>query len=168
MIMELKQLGNTNVKVPEIGLGLWKYKGGVEPLHRGIELGAFLLDTAEVYGTEDVTGQAIKGIRDKVFLATKVSGNHLRYDDVLKAADASLRELETDHIDLYQIHWPNSSVPIKDTMRAMETLVDRGQVKYIGVSNFSVRELQEAQAAMRNHPIVVVHLATECDSHSQV
>ena len=154
MIMELKQLGNTNVKVPEIGLGLWKYKGGVEPIHRGIELGAFLLDTAEVYGTEDVTGQAIKGIRDKVFIATKVSGSHLRYDDVLKAADASLRELETDHIDLYQIHWPNSSVPIKDTMRAMETLVDRGQVKYIGVSNFSLRELQEAQAAMRNHPIV--------------
>jgi diketogulonate reductase-like aldo/keto reductase len=152
--MELKRLGNTNMMVPEIGLGLWKYKGGVEPLHRGIELGAFLLDTAEVYGTEGVTGRAIKGIRDKVFVATKVSGSHLRHDDVLKAAEASLRELETDYIDLYQIHWPNSSVPIKDTMRAMEALVDRGQVKYIGVSNFSVSELQEAQAAMRHHPIV--------------
>ena len=152
--MELKQLGITKVMVPEIGLGLWKYKGGVEPLRRGIELGAFLLDTAEMYRTEDVTGQAIKGIRDKVFIASKVSGSHLRYDDVLKAAEASLRELNESCIDLYQVHWPNSSVPIKDTMRAMETLVDRGQIKYIGVSNFSVRELQEAQAAMRNHPIV--------------
>lgn len=152
--MELKQLGNTGVLVPEIGLGMWKYRGGVEPLRRGIDLGAFLIDTAEMYRTEDVVGQAIKGIRDKVFIATKVSGSHLRHDDVLRAADASLQELETDHIDLYQVHWPNSSVPIKETMRAMETLVDRKQVKYIGVSNFSTRELREAQAALRNYPIV--------------
>lgn len=152
--MELKQLGNTDVMVPEIGLGVWKYRGGVEPLRRGIALGAFLIDTAEMYRTEDVVGQAVKGIRDKVFVASKVSGSHLRYDDVLKAAEASLRELNENCIDLYQVHWPNSSVPIKETMRAMETLVDRGQVKYIGVSNFSVRELQEAQAVMHNHPIV--------------
>ena len=152
--MELKQLGNTNVQVPEIGLGVWKYRGGVEPLRRGIELGAFLIDTAEMYRTEDVVGQAVKGMRDKVFIASKVSGSHLRYDDVLRAAEASLHELKESCIDLYQIHWPNSSVPIKDTMRAMETLVERGQIKYIGVSNFSVRELQEAQAAMRNYPIV--------------
>lgn len=152
--MELKQLSNTSVQVPEIGLGVWKYRGGVEPLRRGVELGAFLIDTAEMYRTEDVVGQAVKGIRDKVFIASKVSGSHLRYDDVLKAAEASLRELNESCIDLYQIHWPNSSVPIKDTMRAMETLVDRGQIKYIGVSNFSVRELKEAQAVMQNHPIV--------------
>ncbi|MGE0822231.1 MAG: aldo/keto reductase [Candidatus Binatia bacterium] len=152
--MELKQLGNTTVMVPEIGLGVWQYKGGIEPLRRGIELGAFLIDTAEMYRTEDVTGQAVKGMRDQVFIASKVSGSHLRYDDVLRAADASLRELEMDCIDLYQIHWPNSSVPIQDTMRAMETLVNRGQVKYIGVSNFSLRQLQEAQAIMRNHPVV--------------
>jgi diketogulonate reductase-like aldo/keto reductase len=152
--MELKQLGNTGVIVPEIGLGVWKYRGGVEPLRRGIELGAFLIDTAEMYRTEDVVGQAVKGIRDRVFIATKVSGNHLRYDDVLRAAAASLRQLDTNYIDLYQVHWPNSSVPIKETMRAMETLVDRGQVKYIGVSNFSVKQMREAQAAMSECPIV--------------
>jgi diketogulonate reductase-like aldo/keto reductase len=118
---------------------VWKYRGGVEPLRRGIELGAFLIDTAEVYGTEDVVGQAVKGIRDKVFIASKVSGSHLRHDDVLHAAEASLRKLNESCIDLYQVHWPNSSVPIKETMRAMEALVDRGQVKYIGVSNFSMR-----------------------------
>lgn len=152
--MELKSLGNTGVMVPEIGLGVWKYRGGVEPLRRGIELGAVLIDTAEMYRTEDVVGQAVKGIRDRVFIATKVSGSHLRHDEVLRAAEASLRQLRTDSIDLYQVHWPNSRVPIKETMRAMEALVDRGLVKYLGVSNFSVSELREAQAAMSKYPIV--------------
>ena len=152
--MELKPLGNTGVMIPEIGLGVWKYRGGVEPLRRGIELGAFLIDTAEMYRTEDVVGQAVKGMREKVFIASKVSGGHLRYDDVLHAADASLRQLEIDCMDLYQIHWPNSSVPIKETMRAMETLVDRGLIKYIGVSNFSVGQLRAAQAAMSKYPVV--------------
>ncbi len=146
--MELKQLGNSGVMVPEIGLGVWKYRGGVEPLRRGIELGAFLIDTAEVYGTEDVTGQAVKGIRDRVFIATKVSGAHLRHDEVLRAAESSLQKLGTDYIDLYQIHWPSSYAPIAETMRAMEALVDRKLVKYIGVSNFSLAELRAAQAAL--------------------
>lgn len=152
--MELRQLGNTEVMVPEIGLGTWKYRGGVEPLQRGIALGAFLIDTAEIYRTEHIVGQAIQGRRAEVFLATKVSGAHLRHDEVLRAAEGSLRQLGTDVIDLYQIHWPNARVPIKETMRAMETLVDRGQVRYIGVSNFSVRELRAAQAAMSKYPIV--------------
>ncbi|MSQ48608.1 MAG: aldo/keto reductase [Deltaproteobacteria bacterium] len=152
--VQQKSLGNTGVMIPEIGLGVWKYRGGVEPLRRGVELGACLIDTAEIYRTEDVVGQAVKGIRDQVFLATKVSGSHLRYDDVLRAADASLHELGIATVDLYQVHWPNSSVPITETMRAMATLVDRKQVKYIGVSNFSTQELRRAQAALPNHPIV--------------
>lgn len=152
--MELKQLGNTGVMIPEIGLGVWKYTGSVEPLRLGIELGAFLIDTAEMYGTEDIVGRAIKGIRDRVFIATKVSGNHLRYDDVLRAAEASLRRLDTHYIDLYQIHWPNSAIPLQETLQAMEALVDDGLVRYIGVSNFSTNQLREAQAAMRKYPIV--------------
>ena len=152
--MELKQLGNTGVMVPEIGLGTWKYRGGVEPLRRGIELGAYLIDTAEIYRTENVVGQAIQGIREHIFVATKVSGDHLRSDAVLRAADASLRLLGTEVIDLYQLHWPNARVPLKETMQAMETLVDRGQVRYIGVSNFSLRELRAAQEVMTKYPIV--------------
>ena len=112
------------MQVPEIGLGAWKYRGGVEPLRHGIALGACLLDTAEIYGTEDVVGQAIKGMRERIVLATKVSGAHLRYDDVMRAASSSLRRLDTEYIDLYQIHWPNTQVPITETMRAMEALVD--------------------------------------------
>jgi diketogulonate reductase-like aldo/keto reductase len=152
--MELKQLGNTGEMVPEIGTGVWRYSGGVEPLRRGVELGATLIDTAEVYRTEDVVAQAVSGIRVRIFIATKVSGEHLRHDDLLRAAEASLRRLETNVIDLYQIHWPNSRVPIRETMRAMETLVDRALVRYIGVSNFSLADLRAAQTAMSKYPIV--------------
>jgi len=152
--MELKELGETGVMVPEIGLGTLKYHGGDEPLRRGIELGAFLVDTAEMYRNEEKVGQAIQGLRDRVFLATKVLGSNLGYDQVLRAAEASLRRLAVDYIDLYQIHWPNSRVPIKETMSAMAALVDSGMVKYVGVSNFSVKELEEAQAAVANIPIV--------------
>jgi diketogulonate reductase-like aldo/keto reductase len=152
--MELQKLGNTDIDIPEVGLGAWKYRGGVEPLRRGIDLGAHLIDTAEIYGTESIVGGAIADRRDRVFLATKVAGNHVRYDDVLKAAEASLNRLKTDVIDLYQIHWPNDRVPISETLRAMETLVDRGQIRYIGVSNFSVSQLQQAQAAMQHQAIV--------------
>ena len=152
--MQLKELGRTGAMTPEVGLGTWKYRGGVEPLHRGIELGAYLIDTAEMYRTEDVVGQAVRGIRRRVQVATKVLGSNLRYDRVMRAMEGSLHLLDMDYVDLYQIHWPNSSVPIAETMRAMEDLVDSGMARYIGVSNFSLRQLQEAQAAMTRHPIV--------------
>lgn len=152
--MERKPLGHTEVTVPEVGVGTWKYRGGVEPLQRAIDLGANLIDTAEIYGTEEVVGRAINGRRDEVFIATKVSGDHVRHDEVLRAAEGSLRRLGIDRIDLYQVHWPNPRIPITETMQAMEKLVDDGCVRFIGVSNFSVTELQQAQAAMSNHPIV--------------
>jgi len=69
-------LGNTNDRLPEVGLGTWNYTGGVEPLKRGIALGACLIDTAESYGTEEIVGEAVKGVRQCVFLATKVSPRH--------------------------------------------------------------------------------------------
>lgn len=152
--MEYRELGSTGEMVPEIGLGTWKYRGGSEPLHKGIELGAYLIDTAEMYKTEDAVGIAIKDRRDKVFLATKVLGSNLRRDEVLRAAEKSLHLLDDDVIDLYQIHWSNRSVPIAETMGAMEELVDRGMVRYIGVSNFSVAEMQEAQQVMNKYPVV--------------
>ena len=154
MTVEHKPLGATGVMLPEIGLGTWKYKGGSKPLRRGIALGATLVDTAEMYRNEVEVGEAIAPVRDQVFLATKVLGSHLRHDQVLKAAEDSLRKLDVDVIDLYQVHWPNSHVPIAETMRAMEELADRGVVRYIGVSNFSVTQLKEAQAAMTRYPIV--------------
>ena len=154
LTMEFKALGATDVRVPEIGLGTWQYRGGETPIKKAIELGACLIDTAEMYGTEEAVGAAIKGMREKVFVATKVSGNHLRRDQVTAAAEASLKRLAIDTIDLYQVHWPDPAVPIGETMGAMEQLVDQGKVRFIGVSNFYLKNLQEAEAAMTRHKIV--------------
>jgi diketogulonate reductase-like aldo/keto reductase len=152
--MEWKNLGKSQVLLPAIGLGTWNYTGGVEPIREGIERGAFLIDTAESYGTEEVVGAAIRGLRDRVLVATKVSPRNFRPRDLAAAAERSLRRLRTDWIDLYQLHWPNYTVPIVETMAAMESLIDEGKVRFIGVSNFSVWELQEAQAALSNCRIV--------------
>lgn len=142
--MNHKDFARTGLKLPEIGFGTLDYQGGVEPLRRGVDLGACLIDTAEAYGTEDVVGEAIRGIRHRVFLASTALPRHFRYAGLLRAADQSLARLKTDHIDLYQLHWPNYAVPIEETMAAMEELVDRGKVRFIGVSNFSVIDLQKA------------------------
>lgn len=152
--MEFKELGTTGVQVPDIGLGTWQYRGGEMPIQKAIELGASLIDTAEMYGTEEAVSAAIKSLRDKVFVATKVSGNHLRYEQVIAAAEASLKRLGIETIDLYQIHWPDPAVPIAETMGAMEKLVDQGKVRFIGVSNFYVKNLQEAEAALTRYKIV--------------
>src|SRR5207247_6345529 len=151
--MICKVLGNTNICLPEVGLGTWNYKGGAEPLRRGIALGACLIDTAESYGTEEIVGEAVKDLRDRVFIATKALPRHFRHTDLLMAADRSLKRLRTDHIDLYQLHWPNYAVPIEETMAAMEALVERGKVRFIGVSNFSVTDLKKAQAALSKYKI---------------
>ena len=152
--MNLQQLGNSGVQIPDVGLGTWAYTGGSAPLRRGVESGAFLIDTAEAYRTEEAVGEAIEGIRDEVFVATKVSPSHFRRRDVLRAADESLMRLQCGVIDLYQLHWPNSKIPITETMGAMEELVEAGKVRYIGVSNFSAQEMEEAQAALSKSRIV--------------
>jgi diketogulonate reductase-like aldo/keto reductase len=152
--MKSKQVGNTEVQVPEFALGTWQYRGGVEPVRAGIELGASFIDTAELYGTEPVVGQAIRGIRDRIFLASKVSPRHFRRHDVIKAAECSLKQLGTDYLDLYQLHWPNYTVPIGETMAAMERLVEVGKVRFIGVSNFTFAELRRAQSVLSTTRIV--------------
>lgn len=152
--MRYKQLGETDLMVPEVGLGTLHYRGGLEPLRKGIELGACLIDTAEAYGTEEVVGQAIRGLRNRVIIATKVLPRNFRRVDLLRAADRSLQQLKTDCIDLYQLHWPNAAVPIAETMGVMEELVEKGKIRYIGVSNFSVTELKHAQAALSRNRIV--------------
>ncbi len=133
---------------------MWNYSGCVEPLRAAIEYGACLIDTAGAYGTEEIVGQAIEGQRDRVFLASKVLPRNFRQRDLIAAAARSLRRLGTDHIDLYQLHWPNLTIPIEEPMRGMEKLVDEGKVRFIGVSKFSVRELMNAQAVLAKQRIV--------------
>lgn len=126
-------------------------------LKKGVELGINLIDTAEMYASgrsEEVVGEAIREIRKEVFIATKVAPGHLHYDDVIRACKGSLNRLGTSHIDLYQVHWPDPNVPIKETMSAMEKLVKDGMVRHIGVSNFSVDETAEARTALARNEIV--------------
>jgi diketogulonate reductase-like aldo/keto reductase len=150
----LKEIGKTGVRIPELGVGMWEYHAGTDPLRKGLDAGALFVDTAESYGNEAVAADALDGRRERVFLATKASPDHFRRAALIKAADESLRRLRTDYIDLYQLHKPNDDVPIEETLGAMEELVDAGKVRFIGVSNFSVAQLQAAQRAARKHPIV--------------
>jgi len=151
--MKYVELGKTGEKVPAIGFGTWKLGNeGIDAIKKSIELGANFIDTAEMYGNEAIVGRAIKGA--DAFIATKVSPHHLHYEDVIKACNTSAQLLGVKQIDLYQIHWPNPAIPIKETMKAMEKLVDEGKIRYIGVSNFSLNELEEAQSAMSKYDIV--------------
>jgi len=152
--MHVKELGRTGVFIPEVGMGTWDYRGGADALRRGFEAGATFVDTAESYGTDEIVGEALRGWRDRVFLATKVSPRNFRRADLLRSVDSSLRRLGVDRIDLLQLHQPNPAVPIEETMDALEDVADAGKVRFIGVSNFSVAQLQEGQKALRRHTIV--------------
>jgi diketogulonate reductase-like aldo/keto reductase len=152
--MYTKELAKTGVMLPEIGFGTWEYHGGVEPLRKAVDLGASLIDTAEAYRTEEIVGEAIHGLRDHVFLATKVSSNHFRRGDLFQAVDASLRRLKTDYIDLYQLHWPSPTIPIEETISALEEIVQQGKVRFLGVCNFSAAQVARAQRALTKHKIV--------------
>jgi diketogulonate reductase-like aldo/keto reductase len=135
-------------------LGTSDLHGGVAPLRAGLDAGARFVDTAESYGSEALVGEALRGRRSSVFVATKVSRNHLRYAEVLAAADRSLKLLGTDYVDLYQLHEPNDDIPLEETLGAMEVLVDAGKIRYVGVSNFSLEQLRRAEVAMARHRIV--------------
>ncbi len=168
--MDYRAFGKTGFKVSCIGMGTYydpfwiivamlfktqlRAERIVEALRVGLEAGVNLIDTAEIYRSEALVAKAIEGFkRDELFIASKVWPNHLHYDSVLQACEKSLRRLGTSYLDLYQIHWYNRRVPLKETMRAMEKLVDEGKVRYIGVSNFSLREMFEAEDAMSKHQL---------------
>jgi len=152
--MLLRELGRSGVRIPELGLGTHDYHSGPGPLQRGLESGALFIDTAESYGTEAVVGEAVRGVRNRVFIATKVSPEHYRARDLRASADGSLIRLGVDTIDLLQLHHPNPAIPISETMDALSSLIDAGKVRFCGVSNFSVAELRDAQNACGRHPIV--------------
>lgn len=152
--MVVTELANTGIFIPEVGMGTWDYHAGSEPLRKGLEAGALFIDTAESYGTESDVGEAIRDMRDRVFIATKVSPQNFRHVDFCRSVDASLHRMRIDMVDLLQLHDPNPSVPIAETMGALSRLIDAGKVRFAGVSNFSVAQLQEAQKALGKYPIV--------------
>jgi len=164
----VKRIGDK--KVSDIGLGTWKMGGGywtpdttkdeedVRAIRFALENGINLIDTAEMYGgghTEELVSMAINGLdREEIFIITKVWSNHLKYDDLIKSAMQSLKRLNSKYIDLYLIHWPNTSVPIAESIKAMEKLVDMGVIRYFGVSNFTVKLLEEARSATSKYEII--------------
>ena len=151
-----------NVTLPKIGFGTWSLGGGgsadpnldsasLTALHSALEIGYTHFDTAEYYAAghcEELVGRAIRETntkREDVFITTKVSPEHLAYDAVLKSCENSLRRLKMDYIDLYLIHWPGTGIKYEETFRALNKLVRDGKVKHLGVSNFKLKLLKQAQ-----------------------
>lgn len=158
--MEYKDL-TPKVKIPVLGVGTWRMGGWlkadyskdrkfIEAIKYSISRGITHVDTAELYGAghaEELVGEAIKGFdRKKIFITTKISPQNLfTQGQIRKHAEASLKRLGTDYIDLYLIHWPNPLAPMENVMAAFDKLVSQRLVRFIGVSNFSLRQFQNAQ-----------------------
>lgn len=144
------------IDMPEIGLGTWQLKGEecTKVVREAIKMGYRHIDTAEIYGNEREIGLAIGEFeRDKLFITSKVWHSHLHYEEVKDACLASLKRLHADYLDLYLIHWPDPEVPLDETFRAFEELLEEGKVKNIGVSNFTAERLKMA-LEVSNVPIV--------------
>ncbi|OXS76762.1 aldo/keto reductase [Domibacillus enclensis] len=138
--------------VPAIGQGTWNMgenpaekKAEIAALRLGVDLGMSLIDTAEMYGegkSEQVVGEAIKGIRDDVFLVSKVYPHNAGKDRLFSSCEQSLKRLGTDHLDLYLLHW-RGRVPMAETIEGMEQLKKEGKIARWGVSNFDTDDMKE-------------------------
>jgi len=149
--MQTRRFGWTGIEVPVIGQGTWKMEKdepaeAIAALQAGLDLGMTHVDTAELYGegrVESLVGRAIAGRRDEVFLVSKVVPNHASRTGTVRACEASLSRLGTDHLDCYLLHWPGPH-PLEDTFGAFEQLVQDGKIGSWGVSNFDVDDLDDA------------------------
>ncbi len=140
------------ITMPTLGQGTWfmgesssAKKDEIAALQHGIDLGMTLIDTAEMYasgGAEKVTGEAIAGRRDKIFLVSKVLPGNASRKGTIAALERSLARLKTDHLDLYLLHW-RGGYPLSETFEAMEQLVDAGKIRAYGVSNFDLDDMEE-------------------------
>jgi diketogulonate reductase-like aldo/keto reductase len=167
-----RRFGPLAREVPIVGQGTWNTptRGAAadeakRALRRGIELGMVHIDTAEMYGdgaSERLIGEAIRGLpREQLFLVSKVLPSHGRFAATIRACEESLQRLGVEYLDCYLIHW-RGSTPLSETLGALEQLVDDGKIRTLGVSNFDVDDLDEAQAALTHVPLacnqVLYHL----------
>lgn len=150
-------------QVSAVGLGTWQfgeagwgwgseldYEEAIKIVHRALELGVNFFDTAEVYGngkSEEILGEALSGVREQAFIATKVAPP-LRPDRIMRSAMDSLQRLKIETIDLYQLHAPDRNVPLDRTMRALRKLLDEGYIRQVGVSNFNLKQWQQAEEVL--------------------
>jgi len=173
--MEFTQIHDTNLRPSRIGLGTWAIGGwmwggadddaAVATIQRALDSDINLVDTAPAYGqghSEEVVGRALKGRRDRTVIATKVG---LEWDErgaVRRNASAariraeiedSLRRLQTDYVDIYQVHWPDPATPMEETAKAMQALYDAGKIRAIGVSNFSPAQMDDFTKSSKLHTV---------------
>ena len=164
--METRALGREGPQVPVIGFGAWPIGGGmggvdeaaaVRTLHHALDQGVTLIDTAEAYRTsEETIGKALAswgGQRERLFVATKVRGSDLSRAHVMAAIEQSLRALGLEQVDLLQAHSWDAGHPIEETMRAFDDLTRSGKVRYVGVSNFDVPQMEAAWAVRPFHSL---------------
>ncbi|HEX3462650.1 MAG TPA: aldo/keto reductase [Candidatus Elarobacter sp.] len=170
--MIVRPFGLTGRDVPIIGQGTWntplrgeRAEEAKRALRRGIELGMVHIDTAEMYGdggSERLIGEAIRELpRERLFIVSKVMPHNASYEGTIRTCEAALKRMRVDYFDCYLLHW-RGSIPLGETMRALEQLVRDGKTRSLGVSNFDVQDLEEAQVALEREPIacnqVLYHL----------
>jgi len=173
--MIYRKFGNTGFRCSAIGMGTYfdfgwilsarlfhrfsNRKGIMEALKTGLDAGINLIDIAEIYQTEGLVGEAISGYdRESLFISSKVWFTHLRREGIRRACESSLRRLGTRYIDLYMVHIPSPSVPLAETMGAMEELVEEGKIRHIGISNFSMERMVRASSELKKHPLSATQL----------
>ncbi len=156
--MKYTQLGHTDMKISQVVMGCWGIGGGytwgeadekmsIETIRTAIDQGINILDTAEFYNegySEEVVGKALEGRREKVLIATKVWVDNMSAEGIIRACEGSLTRMRTDHIDIYQIHWPNRDTPLQETLDAIKQLQKAGKVRAIGLCNHGVKDLSAA------------------------
>ena len=176
--MKYRRFGRTNEQVSAMGFGTWPMSGdrygpiedaeATTAIQRAIDAGVNLVDTAPAYGSghsEEVVGRALKGRRDKILLVTKCGinrrpgqsspGRDSSRENILREVDISLQRLDTDRIDVYLIHWPDIKVSFEEAFGAMDECVKAGKVRFVGVSNFTVDQME---ACMKVRPIDVIQV----------
>lgn len=167
--MQYKQFASIKEQLSAVGLGCWGFSGGtswtngddqqsIATVHKAIDLGINFFDVAPIYGrghAEEVLGKAIQSKRQNVFLASKCG---MRWDEqdnvtldltrksIFEEIDISLKRLNTDYIDLYQMHWPDPETPIEESLEALLELRKQGKIRYIGLTNFSLKDMETAQS----------------------
>ncbi len=190
--MDKRTFGNTDIQVTPVGLGTWAIGGwmwggtdeaqSIDTIHRAIDKGIGLIDTAPVYGfgrSEEIVGKALaNGRRDQVALATKVALNWNEDHDKIwrdstasrieREVEDSLKRLQTDRIDIYQVHWPDPKTPMEETARALENLYQAGKIRAIGVSNFTPAQMDELQKSVPLHSLQPPYNLFERDIEQEI
>lgn len=163
--MDYTLLNDQKTKISRISLGTWAFSGAavwgecdeiaaIHTIHSALDRGINLFDTAEAYGdgeSEKLLGKALKERRNSAIIATKVYSNHLDYQGIIESCEASLRRLDTDYLDILQIHWPNKDISIEESFRAFDKLKVDGKVRNISVCNHGIKSME----AIEGHDVVL-------------